>query len=78
MLINELFLGTECQTIDNFKCTFPFIYKGHKYWTCADEPRSDVNTGSLWCATDADEDGKFNHIGHCKSAVCPPPSKRTI
>lgn len=66
---------TECQTIDNFKCTLPFEYMGHKFWTCADLPRGDVPKGYQWCATDADKDGNFKSIGECKDATCPSPSK---
>ena len=60
-------LGTQCQTIDNYNCKFPFKYNGHTYWTCSDEARNDVPNGLRWCATDSNEEGHFKSVGVCKS-----------
>ena len=62
--------GSTCQTIDNLDCIFPFEYEGHIYWTCTDTTRSDLTVGIQWCATDANDVGKFKSFGMCKSN-CP-------
>ena len=67
-----LILDNECQTIDNFKCTFPYEYQGNKYWTCIDDARLGIPSGSFWCPTDVDEStGKFKSVGECKLTNCP-------
>ena len=66
------FLDNRCMTKDNYECTFPFQYKGHKYWTCVTMANDNLPPESLWCATDADSQGNFKSIGLCKdNENCP-------
>ena len=70
-------LGNQCQTVDNIPCSFPFEYEGYSFWTCTDLPINDVPIGSSWCATDANDKGKFKSIGQCKPIESCPKGKET-
>lgn len=49
------FYVTECKTITDNNCVFPFKYKGKKYSKCTKD--ESVN-GMPWCATKVDRSGK--------------------
>lgn len=63
-------IGDQCQTVDNYDCTFPFVYDGMSHWTCITSPRTGVPKDSRWCATDANQTGAFKSVGECKTN-CP-------
>ena len=62
-------------TEDNYVCKFPFVHKGNKYWTCIDENRNDLPSGTFWCATDSNKEGIYKSIGKCKQNEFCPKSK---
>ena len=59
---------SDCNTVDNEICVFPFIYNNVTHHKCTAED----NGGMLWCSTETDESG--HHIpgkwGNCEDD-CP-------
>jgi len=45
----------ECKSKQGKQCVFPFTYKGETHNKCTD---ADSENGSVWCATEVDEDGE--------------------
>ena len=68
---------SECVTVDNRTCIFPFNYQNQTYAGCTGEG---VPDGILWCSTKVNSEG--DHIagqgewGHC-AADCPSAWQRT-
>ena len=66
-------LGTDCKTTDYYKCKFPFIHDGQKYFTCSDASRPNIPHPhkSQWCPTDTNSVTlDFKSTGICKEQ-CP-------
>nr|XP_040579601.1 serine-rich adhesin for platelets-like isoform X2 [Lepeophtheirus salmonis] len=53
----------QCKTIEDVKCTFPFIYSGVSYNGCTDVE----NNGVEWCATSLYANSEAQNYGNCNS-----------